>query len=168
MKRIATSIISIALVIGTASPAWSLSPEEVVGTWKLLSNVRLVEGSNKVVNNLGAHPNAILVITSDRRFVFIETAEGRKAASTTEEFAALQKSEVAYSGVVSFSPDPSNPQGLKMINKVDIAWNEEWTGTSQTRFLSLDGNRLTIHTPLIKNPITGEMAISTLVFERSK
>src|SRR5258708_15303449 len=26
-----------------------------------------------------------------------------------------------------------------MINEVDIAWNEEWTGTSQTRFLSLDG-----------------------------
>jgi len=37
------------------------------------------------------------------------------------------------------SIDPNNSQGLKMINEVDIAWNEEWTGTSQTRFLSLDG-----------------------------
>ena len=55
-----------------------------------------------------------------------------------------------------------------MVNKVDIAWNEEWTGTSQTRFLSLDGNHLTIRTAAIKNPISGEMAISTLVFERSK
>lgn len=168
MKRMTTSIASIALLICTASPARSLSPEQVVGTWKLLSNVRQVEGSDKVINNLSARPNAILVITPERRFIFIETAEGRKAASTTEEFAALQKSEVAYSGVVTFSPDPNNPQGLKMINKVDIAWNEEWTGTNQTRFLSLDGSRLTIHTPLIKNPITGEMAISTLVFERSK
>jgi hypothetical protein len=51
---------------------------------------------------------------------------------------------------------------------VDISWNEEWTGTNQTRFLSLDGNRLTIRTPLYKNPVTGEMAISTLVFELSK
>ena len=169
MKRITTSIGLIALVISTASPAWSLSPEDVVGTtWKLLSNVRQVEGSDKLVNNLGAHPNAVLVITSDHRFVFIETAEGRKPATTTEEFAALQRSEVAYSGLVTFLPDPNNSQGLKMINKVDIAWNEEWKGTSQTRFLSLDGNRLTINTPLIKNPITGEMAISTLVFERSK
>jgi Lipocalin-like domain len=55
-----------------------------------------------------------------------------------------------------------------MINKVDIAWNEEWTGTGQTRFLSLDGNRLTIRTPVLKNPISGEMATSTPVFERSK
>jgi Lipocalin-like domain len=100
--------------------------------------------------------------------MIIETGDGRKAASTTEEFAALQKSELAYSGLVTFSPDPNNPQGLKMSNKVNIAWNEEWTGTSQTRFLSLDGNRLTIRTPLLKNPISGEMAESTLVFERSK
>ena len=44
------------------------------------------------------------------------------------------------------SIDPNNSQGLKMINEVDIAWNEEWTGTSQTGFLSLDGNGLTIRT----------------------
>jgi hypothetical protein len=44
------------------------------------------------------------------------------------------------------SIDPNNSQGLKMINEVDIAWNEEWTGISQTGFLSLDGNRLTIRT----------------------
>jgi hypothetical protein len=31
--------------------------------------------------------------------------------------------------MVTFSPDPNNPQGLKMINQVDIAWNEEWANT---------------------------------------
>jgi hypothetical protein len=35
------------------------------------------------------------------------------------------------------------PGNAKTISKVDIAWNEEWTDTSQTRFLPLD-NRLTI------------------------
>ena len=115
MNRITTSIGLIALVICTASPAWSLSQEDVVGTWKLLSNVRQAEGSDKVVNNLGDHPNGVLIITAEHRFIFMETAEGRKAASTTEEFAALQKSEVAYSGLVTFSPEPNNSQGLKLI-----------------------------------------------------
>jgi hypothetical protein len=55
-----------------------------------------------------------------------------------------------------------------LLNKVDIAWNEEWNGTVQTRFLSLEGNHLTIRTPLIKNPYAGEMAISILVFERER
>jgi hypothetical protein len=131
----------------------------------VLSSVRRSEGGDKIINNLGEHPNGVMIITPDHRFIIIETMDGRKAASTTEEYAALQKSEIAYSGLATFSPDPYNPNGL---NKVDISWNEEWTGTNQTRFLSLDGNRLTIRTPLYKNPVTGEMAISTLVFELSK
>jgi hypothetical protein len=167
MKFVVTTI-GIALMVGGASPLWALEPQDLVGTWKLLSNVRQVVDSDKLVDNLGAHPNGVMIITPEHRFVYIATAEGRKPAKTTEEFAALQKSELAYSGLVTFSPDPDNSKSLKMVNKVDIAWNEEWTGTSQTRFLSLDGNRLTIRTALIKNPISGEMAISTLVFERSK
>lgn len=168
MKAIVTSAAWIALAIAAASPARALSPQELVGTWTMLSNVRQVEGHNGTVNNLGEHPKGVMIITPDHRFLIVETAGGRKAASTTEEFAALQKSELAYSGLVTFSPDPGNPHGLKMVNRVDIAWNEEWSGTDQTRFLTLDGNRLTIRTALIKNPISGEMAVSTLVFERSK
>jgi hypothetical protein len=154
--------------ISTAGSASALAPEDVVGTWKVLSTVRQLEGSDKAINNLGEHPNGVMIITPEHRFIIIETADGRKAASTTEDFAALQKSEIAYSGLATFSPDPDNPRGLKMVNKVDISWNEEWTATSQTRFLSLDGNRLTIRTPLYKNPVTGELAISIVVFERSK
>jgi hypothetical protein len=168
LKRIVTTIGLIALLIGATSQAWALSPEDLVGTWKLLSTVRQVVGSDKVVNNLGAHPNGIMIITRDYRFIIIETGDNRQAAKTTEEFAALQKSELAFSGLATFSPDPDNPQGLRMVSKVDISWNEEWTGTSQTRLLSLDGNRLTIHTLPSKNPYTGEIGISTLVFERSK
>jgi hypothetical protein len=168
MKRIVTVFGVIGLTIFAVRPVYALSPEEIVGTWKLLSTVRQVEGSDKLVNNLGEKPKGVLVVTSEYRFIIIETGGGRKPASTTEEYAALQKSELAYSGLITFSPDPNNAQGLKMTNKVDIAWNEEWTDTSQTRFLSLDGNRLTIRTALLKNPISGEMAVSTLLFERSK
>jgi Lipocalin-like domain len=127
-----------------------------------------VVGSDKTVNNLGAHPNGFMIITPDHRFMIIETGDGRQPAKTTEEFAALQKSELAFSGLATFSPDPDNPQGLRMVSVVDISWNEEWSGTSQTRLLSLEGNRLTIRTLPSKNPYTGEMGTSTLVFERSK
>jgi hypothetical protein len=168
MKRIVKVFGVIGLTIFATRPVYALSPEDIVGTWKLLSTVRQVEGSDKLVNNLGEKPKGILVITPEYRFIIIETGDGRKPASTTEEYAALQKSELAYSGLITFSPDPSNAQGLKMTNKVDIAWNEEWTDTSQSRFLSLARNRLTIRTAVVKSPISGEMAVSTLVFERSK
>jgi len=168
MKRIVTAIGLITLFNSAASQVLALSPEKLVGTWKLLSTVRQVVGSDKVVNNLGAHPHGVMVITPDYRFIIIETGDGRQPAKTIEEFAALQKSELAFSGLATFSPDPDNPQGLRMVSKVDISWNEEWTGTNQTRLLSLDGDRLTIYTPPSKNPYTGEMGISTLLFEPSK
>jgi hypothetical protein len=168
MKRIVTTIALIVLLIAAASEGRAFSPEDLVGTWRLLSTVRQVVGSDKVVNNLGAHPNGVMIITPEHRFIIIETGADRHPAKTTEEFAALQKSELAFSGLATFSPDPDNPQGLRMVSKVDISWNEEWTGTSQTRLLSLDDNRLTIRTLPSKNPYTGEVGISTLVFERSK
>jgi hypothetical protein len=142
--------------------------EQVIGTWKLLKSVREEAATGKVVDNIGAHPKGVLVITPEGRFIIIETAEGRKAASAPEEFAQLQKTELAYSGLVEFSTDPQNPASLKMVNHVDIAWNEEWAGTDQVRFLSLDGDKLTIRTAAIKNPLTGVLATATLVFVRSK
>jgi Lipocalin-like domain len=107
-----------------SSGAAALSAQEVVGTWKLLTSVRQEVASGRTVDNLGAHPNGILVITPEGRFIIIETGEGRRPAQTTEEFASLQKSEIAYAGMASFSADPQNPQALKMINHVDIAWTK--------------------------------------------
>lgn len=166
MKRIFAAIGLLAL--STVTPVFALSPEELVGTWKVLSSVRQMVGSDKVENNLGANLNGVMIITPDHRFIILYAAEARKPAKTTEEFAALQKSEIAYSGLATFEPDPNNPQGLKMTNKVDVAWNVVWTGTTQVRFLSLSGGKLTIRTPPIKNPFSGEMAIATLTFERAK
>ena len=54
-----------------------------------------------------------------------------------------------------------------MINEVDVAWNEEWTGTSQTGFLSLDGNRLTIRT-LIASQLNPNSAEKTLRVPHSR
>ena len=42
------------------------------------------------------------MITPGGRFIIIETGEGRRPAQTTEEFASLQKSEIAYAGIASF------------------------------------------------------------------
>jgi hypothetical protein len=74
--------------------------------------VRQVAGSDRVVDNLGAHPNGVMIITPEYRFIVIFTAaEGRKPAATTEEFAALKRSQIAYSGLVTLSPDPGISEG---------------------------------------------------------
>lgn len=151
-----------------SSGAYALSSEDIIGTWKLISNVRQAAGSEKIENNLGENPTGVMILTREHRFIALFTASDSKPASTTEERAALQNSHIAYTGLATFEPNPSDASGLKMTNKVDIAWNVEWVGTTQVRFLSLEGSRLTIKTPLIKNPYTGQDTVSTLVFERAR
>lgn len=151
-----------------SSAAYALSPDDIIGTWNLVSNVRQAAGSDKIENNLGENPRGVVIITPEHRFIALFTSADRKPATTTEESAALQNSHTAYSGLVTFAPNPADAAGLKMTTKVDIAWNAEWAGTTQVRFLSLAGDRLTIRTPMIKNPYTGQDAVATLVFERAR
>jgi hypothetical protein len=64
---IATFVGLVACVLYAATPAAALSTGDVVGTWKLVSDVRQAVGSDKVVNNLGENPTGILIITPDNR-----------------------------------------------------------------------------------------------------
>ena len=65
------------------------------------------------------------------------TAEGRKPAETDEERAALLRTMFAYTGIYRLDGD-------KFVTKVDVSWNEAWTGTEQARFYKIEGNRLDI------------------------
>ena len=48
---------------------------------------------------------------------------------------------VAYSGIYRV-------EGDKWIMKVDVAWDETWTGTEQLRFFKVEGDALTVTSPL--------------------
>lgn len=166
MKSICLILVAAFSVFSSAASA--LSADDIVGTWKLVSNIRQAVGSDKIENNLGEDPFGVLILTPEHRFIVLFTAADRKPATTTEERAVLQNTHVAYTGLATFEPDPSDASRIKMTNQVDIAWNVEWAGTTQVRFLSLEGSRLAIKTPPIKNLFTGEPAVSTLVFQRSR
>ena len=102
---IATFVGLVGCTLYAATPAAALSAGDVVGTWQLVSDVRQAVGSDKVVNNLGENPTGILIITPENRFIVLFTAAGRQPAKTTEEYAQLQKTHIAYAGLVSFGPE---------------------------------------------------------------
>jgi hypothetical protein len=59
-------------------------------------------------------------------------------------------------------------EGNKITHKIEISWNQAWTGTSQQRFIELKENQLTIKTPPLIGPISGKESVSTLLWERVK
>jgi hypothetical protein len=68
---------------------------------------------------------------------------------------------IAYSGAYSL-------EGNKVTHKIEVSWNQAWTGTNQQRFVEVKDDQLIIKTPPIISPISGKESVSTLLWERVK
>ena len=148
------------------SPTIAFAGENpILGTWKLKSTVREVAATGEKLNPLGEHPNGYLSYSADGRMYAIPTADNRNkpadANLTDEQRIKLHQTMTAYAGTYTVQAD-------KVIHHVDISWNEAWTGTDQVRFFKLDGNTLTITTPLVKSPMDGREGRFVLVWEKVK
>ena len=96
--------------------------------------------------------------------VFIANPERRPAAglvATDAEAANLYRTMVAYSGTYTVA-------GNKVTHKVEVSWNQAWSGTDQQRFIEVKDDRLTIKSPAMVSPRSGKESINTLVWERMK
>jgi Lipocalin-like domain len=112
----------------------------LLGTWKLISfQVATEDGERHDVYD--AHPLGFLII-SERRFTALLTAGDQPRDADS---AALFDRMMAYSGVYHVEAD-------KIIVTVDIAWHPSWLGTEQTRFFTLDGDRLSIISAPVPHP----------------
>jgi Lipocalin-like domain len=113
--------------------------KQLLGVWKLESLYTEFKGTGEKKNVYGERPNGYLVFTPEKRMVAILTAEQRKKPDTDEDRIAAFRSMFAYSGIYRV-------EGDKWTTKVDVAWNEAWTGTDQIRFFRLEGDKLTVVT----------------------
>ena len=85
----------------------------------------------------GRKPNGRLVLTAAGDWIVVQTAEGRAPPQTDADRSAAFKSLLAYSGKYRV-------EGRKIVIKVDIAWDESWTGRDEVRFVELEGDLLHI------------------------
>jgi hypothetical protein len=157
-------------LIAAFLPAWCVHAEDadavrhkLVGTWKLLSYIREEIPSGAKADVMGPHPSGYLIYGSDGRMmvVFVRSDRKRPAAAvpTQAESEKLLKGMVSYTGTYEVRADT-------IVHHVDVSWNESWTGTDQTRFYKLDGNRLSLATTPSLDPVEGKMSVRTLIWER--
>ena len=66
---------------------------------------------------------------------------------------------VAYAGTYRI-------EGDKVLHRVDISWNQAWTGTTVERFYKVEGDTLTITTPVVKSVLDGQETRSVLVWKK--
>jgi len=106
--------------------------DKLVGTWRLVSCVMRDEATGERTPVWGEWPNGCLVITPDRRWIVIQTAEGRTAPNSDEDKASAFRSMLAYASHYQLDGD-------NIATRVDIAWDETWAGTTQLLHYKLDG-----------------------------
>ena len=134
--------------------------DQLAGTWKLVSCVKEDVETKEQKSVWGQHPNGTLVLTPAGRWIVIQTAEGRSPPLTDPERTNAFRSMFAYSG--RYRADRN-----KVVIKVDIAWDESWTGTEQVRFYRIEANRLFIEvTPQPYANFGGKVMRGILVWER--
>jgi len=124
----------------TAPVAPTAEASPLVGTWRLISfEMELQDTSDKVLL-MGKNPAGYLSFLPNGRMAVVITAEGRKAATSDQERAALYSSLVAYTGRFRV-------EGDKWITSVDVSANPAWVGTEQPRTFKVAGDTLHEVTP---------------------
>ncbi|OGA33552.1 MAG: hypothetical protein A3G80_00215 [Betaproteobacteria bacterium RIFCSPLOWO2_12_FULL_62_13b] len=135
----------------------------LIGTWKQLTGTMVEEGSDVSKSNLSAAPNGYVNFSPDGRLLLLSVDSARKKPAgevpTPAEAEALYRSMIAYAGTYTV-------EGNKVAYDLDVTWNESWTCTKQVRFWKVEGERLTVTTPEIVNPLTGKRSVFRLTFQK--
>lgn len=166
MKKIlAIWIIGIFLML---MPSLSIAgDEEIWGTYKLISSTDKYLDTGKTVNSFGEHPKGYITYGKEGRMMVLVTYDDRKKPqdrlkTSVEDRDALYRSMFAYGGTYSYS-------GNRIEHHIDISASETQNGTTQIRYVTKDGDRLTYVTepfPTRNEETLGTTIVRTLIWER--
>jgi Lipocalin-like domain len=137
--------------------------DQLLGTWRLVSWVRHLTETGETIEPFGKTPSGFLSYGRDGRMLGLMVSDRRPKPSDLTKVSDKDRVELfntlaAYGGTFEVS-------GTQVVHKVDISWNETWTGTTQVRDFSLDGDRLTISIgPHVG--IDGRRSTALLIFGR--
>jgi hypothetical protein len=139
--------------------------EQLVGTWRLISReTRRSDGS--VSHAYGEHPIGQLMYDAAGNMSVAFMRPGRskfvhadKFQGTAAEIKAAFDGFQGYFGIYEIDEDKKT-----VTHQVEGSLLPNWEGTSQTRFVEISGNRLTLSTPPTVDG--GATQAAVLVWER--
>jgi len=162
---IATTAIMFAVLPARAEE--SITKSQLAGAW-LLKSFKASSGE-QVNYPLGEHPGGYVGFSPTRFWVMLVDTTRKaptSAAMTDAEAASFMKSSAAYTGNYVADPTPT-PDGIKITIRVDAAANQALTGTDRVLFVRVDGDKMTLKSPAIVVPTTGQTSAVQLDFVKA-
>lgn len=138
--------------------------QALLGSWDLISTYRRREDGTRVLY-LGDNPRGRLTYTADGKVHAIMVADGRPKPPDGKLAASdkirLFESVIAYSGTYEVKDN-------KVTHRIDLSWNELWSGEDKVRYFELDGDHLHILTALTPDPNDGAMVTYVVEWRRAR
>lgn len=123
----------------------TMNAERLVGVWRLESYVIEDIETKERKHLFGERPTGYLALLPQGRAFAIITAQSRSVPNTSVERDQAFRSMLSYSGKYVV-------EGETFCTEVEVAWNEAWVGTKQSRTFRLDGDKLSIIAQPQPNP----------------
>ncbi|HWL04496.1 MAG TPA: lipocalin-like domain-containing protein [Xanthobacteraceae bacterium] len=153
-----------AALLGGSAPFGASASEDISGTYRLVVDQRRIVDTGETIT--GKTPLGYITYGKEGRMMVIIVRHPRPKPAvadkfTDEERVGLHRTMSAYGGTYMFD-------GKTVRHNVDIAWNEVWSGITQERAVTREGDRLTLTTPPYRNQTDGKTSVNILVWEKVK
>lgn len=154
----------ITAALAASIPFAALAAEDISGTYKLVVDQRKIVETGEIIR--GASPQGYISYGKDGRLFVIIVRQPRPRPENSDTVTDQQRIDLyrtmsAYGGTYKFD-------GTTVEHSIDIAWNEVWSGTTQKRTVTIEGDRLTLTTPSYQSQVDGKTSINILVWEKVK
>lgn len=166
MRRRMWPLVVTAVFLTFPSVSSVKAQDTIVGTWKLVSASSSTDNGSVNKAAYGPNPTGIITFTLDGRMMTIIAMGDRKSLSVADRVSApVEERAEAFSTFIAYA-GRYTLVGDKETLHIDVSSLENWVGTDQVRFVSLQGDRLTLRTPPM--PRGGVLQTFELVWERLK
>jgi hypothetical protein len=167
MKRILNAIAFSTLLAASAQldAQQVTTKDQIIGTWRVVSLKGLTAGLVKYP--LGEQPQGYVTVTPTRLWLlFVDSRRAAPASAVLSDAEAIaaMKTSVAWTGQYTIGGESAD--GLKATARVDTASSPALPGTDRVYFMKVEGNKLTMRSPGVIEPMTG--VTSALVIELLK
>ena len=137
--------------------------DRLIGTWRLIA-VETEDLTTGVRSQAwGPDPLGFINYAPDRGMMVMNLRSDRHkpagAVATPTEAADLFKSMLAYAGIYTID-------GNEVTLRIEISWNEAWSGTHQVRVARFEDNRVHLSTKPTPDLANGRMSVRTMTWEK--
>jgi hypothetical protein len=159
MKRgVLATVVALATTVGPIHAQQPTTKGQLIGSWKVL-NLKATTG-DKVTYPLGQQVAGFVTITPTRFWLlFVDAARKPPATPTLTDAEAItmMKTQVAWTG--KYTATEETAEGIKLTARVDAASSQAIFDTDRVYFIQVNGDRMTVKSPGVIVPMTGQMSI---------